>query len=151
MVPRRRVDRTMAISLQHGQAAQLIGLQAICRTVVLAFCSCPPIHSAQRRIQPLQRIECLLMAISRHLPIPGATSASPLKADIPKRPFTVTAVTATGNYQGIGNRLIVELEEVVLDDLALIIPRPIYPLKLQIPLGGLDKHLSRNGAADLPC
>jgi hypothetical protein len=39
MVPRRRVDRTMAISLQHGQAAQLIGLQAVNRTVVLAFCS----------------------------------------------------------------------------------------------------------------
>ena len=48
----------------HGQAAQLIGLQAVSRTVVLACCSCPPIHSAQRRIQPLQRVECLLMAIS---------------------------------------------------------------------------------------
>ena len=83
---------------------------------------------------------------------PGARYiARPRAIVLKSRPFTVTAVTATGNYQGTGKRLIVELEEVVLDDLALIIPRPIYPLKLQIPLGGLDKHLSRNGAADLPC
>ncbi len=39
----------------------------------------------------------------------------------------------------------------ILEDLALVIPWPVYRLKLQIPLGGLDQHLRPDGAADLPC
>jgi hypothetical protein len=108
MVPRRRVDRTMAMSLQHGQTAQLFGLQAVSRTVVLACCSCPLINSAQRRIQPLQRVECLLMAISGPKVAPRLTSAFNPKRTFIRQAQLCESASPGGKEIGMNYQVVLE-------------------------------------------
>lgn len=49
-----------------------------------------------------------------------------------------------------GRSLALKLQQVVFEDLARVVPRPVDALEHEVPFGGLNQDLGADGPTDLP-
>jgi hypothetical protein len=67
------------------------------------------------------------------------TASPPYEA---KRAYSVFGLTPVG---GLG----FEVQKVIFQNLAFVVPGPVYSFELQVPFGGLHEHFGSNSPADL--